>query len=703
MDEDRSAEYSRNQSTSSAESTTECSAVRIITHEEFAEIHPHPPSPFYVKIDRPHEPAIDRQRETDIDRPPSPPIDLRAPLTHRVRLPSIDSNQINALRPPPKPLANPPEPTTNPSDTTPEPMQVDEATEGRVLRKRKEKIPKHLKREDNEKEMDGFTKRVLRIPVEKQFDEVYYTHRLWMFFRETKETEEDIRRMFHYIRERMKLRITLKKKSDHEKFAIPCMVKGIEFPHALCDTGASVSILPKVMADQLGLKIEPSSESFTFVDLSERSSGGIIRDLEVQIGNALVPVDFHVLDIKLKWNSSLLLGRAFLATVGVVCDMNTNRLCLTLIDPDVHNDLIRVVRQQVNVVEFGNGLGYIAACHCGAEYEAEYSESINTQTITSIDSNESTMTDERYPTSLDRMQPVDHSTLPDQYYPDFAFQQPNKNGRDDYSIGSWADNGFHESFAVETVILSSNEDPTEECDEDYWKERATEIAMQDERYSTHSFNNTPPPSIDNIYSASVDTHPHPAKQPSESIDTTHGTSIDIKAASLEEETGNIPIPNRFTNTYIRSFAPQINSPETEAEKMNSPTNQSEGTPRKSIRSKTPNSADRRLPSIDTPVSTSIDSHSKPKLSLSTKKNMSIDYDFLLHGEFGIFRDQDGHARAMDGRILQVSREDIADILQLANRPENLFMQQHSIPDNNPAVPDEHPRATTTGIGSHQSC
>ncbi|KAF3514885.1 hypothetical protein F2Q69_00007177 [Brassica cretica] len=237
-------------------------------------------------------------------------------------------------------------------------MQVDEATEGRVLRKRKEKIPKHLKREANEKEMDGFTKRVLRIPVEKHFDEVYYTHRLWMFFRETKETKEDIRRIFHYIRERMKLRITLKKKSDPGKFAIPCMV---------------------------------------------------------------------------------------------------------------------------NVVELGNDLGYSAACNCGAEYETEYSESSDTHTITSIDSNESTMTDERYPTLLDGMQPVDYSTLPYQYYPDFAFQQPNKNRRDDNSIGSWADSGFHESFAVETVIPSSNEDPTEEYDEDYWKEIAIEIAMQDER------------------------------------------------------------------------------------------------------------------------------------------------------------------------------------------------------------------------------
>ncbi|KAF2567721.1 hypothetical protein F2Q68_00025316 [Brassica cretica] len=325
QDEDRSMDYSRNRSTSSAQSIAECSAVRIMTHEEFTEKHTHPPSPFYVKIDRPLEPAINRQIETNIDRPPSPLISHRSTGTSHLPI------------------------------TTPEPMQVDEATEGRVLRKRKEKIPKHLKREANEKEMDGFTKRVLRIPVEKHFDEVYYTHRLWMFFRETKETEEDIRRMFHHVRERMKLRITLKKKSDPGKFAIPCVVKGIEFPHALCDTGASV-----------------------------------------------------------------------------------------------------------NLVELGNDLGYIAACHCGAEYKTEYSEMIDTHTITSIDSNESPTTDERYPTSLDGKQPVDHSTLPDQYYPDFTFQQPNKEERDYYSIGSWADSGFHESFAVETVILSSNEDPTEE-------------------------------------------------------------------------------------------------------------------------------------------------------------------------------------------------------------------------------------------------
>ncbi|KAF3554481.1 hypothetical protein F2Q69_00015744 [Brassica cretica] len=109
-----------------------------------------------------------------------------------------------------------------------------------------------------------------------------------------------------------------------------------------------------------------------------------MRDLEVQIGNALVPVDFHVLDIKLNWNSSLLLGRAFLSTVGAVCNLQTNQLCLTLIDPNAHYDPIPVKKPQTNSRRI-NDPGIIAACQCGAEYEYDYSESINTHPVTSID------------------------------------------------------------------------------------------------------------------------------------------------------------------------------------------------------------------------------------------------------------------------------------------------------------------------------
>ena len=101
-DEDRWMDYSSYRSTSSAKST-ECNAVRNLAHEEF-----------YDKIDRSIDPTIDRQSESDVDRHNTPPIDRQAPLTYRVRLPSIDNDYINALRPPPKPLANPTRTNTQP-------------------------------------------------------------------------------------------------------------------------------------------------------------------------------------------------------------------------------------------------------------------------------------------------------------------------------------------------------------------------------------------------------------------------------------------------------------------------------------------------------------------------------------------------------------------------------------------------------------
>ena len=182
----------------------------------------------------------------------------------------IDVERLNALRPKPKPSKNSLETVRTPSDDGVDPMEVDRVPMGRNLRRRKEKVAKHLKRGANEKENESFQKRVFMIPLDKPFVKAYFTYKLWMFFRETKETEEDITRMFCEAREQMRKNITLKKKSDPGQFAIPCTVKGIEFPHALCDAGASVSILPriKIMVDHMGLQVQRSKELFIFVDCS---------------------------------------------------------------------------------------------------------------------------------------------------------------------------------------------------------------------------------------------------------------------------------------------------------------------------------------------------------------------------------------------------------------------------------------------------
>ncbi|KAF3559797.1 hypothetical protein F2Q69_00013369 [Brassica cretica] len=70
-----------------------------------------------------------------------------------------------------------------------------------------------------------------------------------------------------------------------------------------------------------------------------------------------------------------------MATGGAVCDMQTNKLCLTLIDPTVYYDPMRVVKQQTCYMEIGDDPGFIAVCYCdhGAELESETEASIDTQ------------------------------------------------------------------------------------------------------------------------------------------------------------------------------------------------------------------------------------------------------------------------------------------------------------------------------------
>ncbi|KAF2581010.1 hypothetical protein F2Q68_00005114 [Brassica cretica] len=542
-------------------------------------------SPVYVKIDRHYdpvidrhqEPVIDRHQETVIDQQPPAPIDRRAPFSYRVQMPKIDVSRLDALWPKPKPSENPPEAVRTPSEDETDRMEVDKVPTGRTLRKRKKKVEKHLNRGVNEKEKESFRKKVFRTPLDKPFDEAYFTHRLWMFFRETRETEEDIRRMFCEAREQMRKWVTLKKKNDLGQFAIPCTVKGIEFRHVLCDTGALVSILPWIMADHLGLQVDPSKELFTFVDCSQRNLGGIVRDLEVQI-------------------------------VGTVCNLQTNQLFLMLIDPHVHYNPIPVKKPQTTSRRI-NDLGIIAACHCGAEYETEYSASIETHTAISIDSAQQKSTDGAAEESVDTSTDI-------AYYPSIDNNvDATRDG--DYSIGSWADDRHHESYAVETAYCDQGVD---ELHEGFTYEEILNMQRHDETdqkraeaawertHFSHPIDRAIPPSID--------------INPSTWIDINPLTSIDINP----------------------------------------------------------------LTSIDINHTTSIDSRPKPKTTISEKEK--LDNRYLTPDEFGIFRDPEGYTKAIDGRTLHVSREDIANILQTTNGADNLFMQQRTIPEHQQKVTKE---------------
>jgi hypothetical protein len=79
---------------------------------------------------------------------------------------------------------------------------------------------------------------------------------------------------------------------------ISCLISTLKFDQALCDLGASVSIMPKVIYDQLNHdSLVPTSMHLQLVDQSIRRLVGIVEDIPVRIRNCFIPVDFMVLKI----------------------------------------------------------------------------------------------------------------------------------------------------------------------------------------------------------------------------------------------------------------------------------------------------------------------------------------------------------------------------------------------------------------------
>ncbi|KAF3611059.1 hypothetical protein DY000_02049541 [Brassica cretica] len=107
----------------------------------------------------------------------------------------------------------------------------------------------------------------------------------------------------------------------------------------------------------------------------------------------------------------------------------------------------------------------------------------------------------------------------------------------------------------------------------------------------------------------------------------------------------------------------------------------------------------RRPSIDINPSTSIDVAHATSLDIRYKQKTTVsekdkfDNEYLIPGEFGIFRDPDGYARAIDVRIMstiRVHNRDIRRLLERALRDEpsyiclpehaNLFTQTKLVPE-----------------------
>ena len=96
---------------------------------------------------------------------------------------------------------------------------------------------------------------------------------------------------------------------------------------ALCDLGASVSVMPFSLHKRLDLnKLTPTKIFLQMADKSTAIPIGICEDVPVVVANVTILTDFVILEMPEDDNMSIILGRPFLNTAGAITDCNKSKV-----------------------------------------------------------------------------------------------------------------------------------------------------------------------------------------------------------------------------------------------------------------------------------------------------------------------------------------------------------------------------------------
>jgi hypothetical protein len=107
---------------------------------------------------------------------------------------------------------------------------------------------------------------------------------------------------------------------------IPCSVGSFKFEKALCDLGASVSVMSRDVLEKLRLPLEPTGVCLELGDNSIHYPLVITEDVLVKVRHHFVPVDFVVLEMGEREKPPLILGRPFFKTMGATIDVGKGEI-----------------------------------------------------------------------------------------------------------------------------------------------------------------------------------------------------------------------------------------------------------------------------------------------------------------------------------------------------------------------------------------
>ena len=137
----------------------------------------------------------------------------------------------------------------------------------------------------------------------------------------------------------------LQKLKDPGSFSLPCTIGKMENIKALCDLGASVSLMPYSICKRLGLgELKKTRISLQLADHTIKHPLGVIEDVLVKVDKFFIPCDFVVLDMDEDVEMPIILGRPFLATAGTTIDVKARKLTLNVGDEKVEFDLNKALK-----------------------------------------------------------------------------------------------------------------------------------------------------------------------------------------------------------------------------------------------------------------------------------------------------------------------------------------------------------------------
>ena len=112
------------------------------------------------------------------------------------------------------------------------------------------------------------------------------------------------------------------KMQDLGSFTIPCAIGNHEFGRALCDSWASINLIPSSVVRRLSLgELTPTSVTLQIADIFVVKLEGIIENVLVKVGKFIFPIDFVVNNMEEDKHVPLLLRRPFFATSEALIDV----------------------------------------------------------------------------------------------------------------------------------------------------------------------------------------------------------------------------------------------------------------------------------------------------------------------------------------------------------------------------------------------